>query len=159
MPMHRIIHPSLQPTLAQIIALQQTMEAVNAARNEISAFAWQHGLFTAHALFEGGAEDIGTERGLSLAMARRSIASVAAGYRVQRQTQQRYHPHRSIPYDRHTLRIDAGEQSVILWTLIGWLRIPFVTDVAFLNGWSLPSLMLLRDRWAILLVVPDLDAK
>ena len=157
--MYRIIHLTLAPTPAQMIALQQTMETVNAARSAISALAWQTGMFTARALFEACAEEIGTERGLSLAMARRSIASVAAAYRVQHRAQQRYHPLQSIPYDRHTLRIDAHEQRVILWTLEGWLRIPFVTDAAFLDRWSFPKLMQLRDRWALLLVVPGQDGE
>jgi hypothetical protein len=152
--MHRIIHLTLAPTPAQLIVLQQTMEAVNAVRNQISALAWQCDLFTARALFEACAEDIGTERGLSLAMARRSIASVAAAYRVQRRTQQRFHALQSIPYDRQTLRIDAQEQSIILWTLEGWLRILFVTDAAFLDRWSFPKLVQLRESWALLLVVP-----
>jgi hypothetical protein len=155
--MYRIMHLSLEPTPAQIIALQETMEAVNAARSEISAFAWQQGMFTARALFEACAEDIGLNEGLSLTMARRSIASVAASYRLQRRTQQRFHAHRSIPYDRHTLRIDVQEQSVVLWTLLGWLRILCVTETPFLKGWSHPVLMQLRGAWALLLVVPGLD--
>jgi hypothetical protein len=155
--MHRIMHLTLKPTPAQISALQQTMEAVNAARNQISALTWQRGMFTARALFEVGAEAIGLNEGLSLTMARRAIASVAAAYRVQRRTQRRYYPQSSIPYDHHTLRIDAEEQSIILWTLLGWLRILCVTDAPFLEGWSHPALMQLHDAWTLLLVVPDRD--
>jgi hypothetical protein len=157
--MYQIIHLWLKPTAAQIITLQQTMEAVNTARNQISAVAWECGLFTTRALFEVCAEDIGTERGLSLTMARRCIANVAASYRVQRHTQQRFHPRMSIPYDRQTVRIDMHEQTVTIWTLIGWLRIPFVTDAALLDRWSLPSLMQLRERWVLLLVVPGQDGE
>jgi hypothetical protein len=88
-------------------------------------------------------------------MTHRCVASVAAAYREQRHTQQRFHLLQSIPYDRHTLRIDA--QAMTLWTLIGWQSIAFVTDAPFLEGWSLPTLMQLRGTWALLLVVPGLD--
>jgi hypothetical protein len=131
------------------------METDNAARNEISAVAWYTGTFSTRALAELCAEDVSTRLGLSLAMSHRCVASVAAAYRGQLSVQQRFHPLQSIPYDRHTLRIDA--QVVTLWTLIGWQSIAFVTDAVFLEGWSLPTLMQLRGAWALLLVVPGLD--
>jgi hypothetical protein len=152
--MHRTIHLWLQPTPAQTIALQQTIETVNTARNEISAVAYFTVTFSTRALYDLCAEDVSTRLGLSLAMTHRSIASVAAAYRGQRSVQQRFHPLTSIPYDRHTLRIDA--QVVTIWTLIGWQRVAFVTDALCLEDWSLPTLMQLRGAWALLLVVPGL---
>jgi hypothetical protein len=155
--MHRFIHLSLQPTPAQIVALQQTIETVNTARNEISAVAYFTSTFRLPELSDLCVQDVSTRLGLSLAMTHCCVASVVAAYRQQRHTQQRFRLCMSIPYDHHTLWIDPEAQTLILWTLIGWQRLPFVTDTAFLDGWSLPSLMHLRTTWALLLVVPGLD--
>ena len=76
--MHRMIHLWLQPTPAQTIALQQTIETVNAARNEISAVSWYTATFTLRVLSDLCAEDISVRLGLSLAMTHRCVASVAA---------------------------------------------------------------------------------
>src|SRR6185295_19762917 len=92
--MHRMIHLWLRPTPAQTVALQQTMETVNAARTEISAVAWYTGTFTTRALYELCGEEISTRLGLSFAMTRRCVASVAAAYRQQCRAQQRYEKQR-----------------------------------------------------------------
>jgi len=126
-----------------------------AARNQISAVAWYTATFSARALSDLCGEDVSTRLGLSLAMTHCSIVSVATAYREQRRVQQRFQPHTSIPYNHHTVRIDA--HSVTIWTLIGWQPIAFVSDAVWLDSWSLSTLIQLRGAWALLLVVPGLD--
>jgi putative transposase len=149
-----VVHLHLRPTPIQSTALQQTLEAVNAARNLISAVAWYTGTFSVRALDELCRADVRERFSLSAAVAHRCVASVAAHYRHVPQIKHTFRPHASIPYDRHTLRIDPSAQIVALWTLIGQQTIPFVADGRLPDDWQRPTLTLVSGAWYLLVIVP-----
>jgi putative transposase len=152
--MPRVVHLHLRPTPVQSTALQQTLETVNDARNLISAVAWYTGTFTVRTLDELCRSDMRERFSLSAAIAHRCVTSVAAHYRHTPQIKHAFRPHASIPYDRHTLRIDPAAQTVTLWTVIGQQTIPFVADGRLPDNWQRPTLTLVSGAWYLLIIVP-----
>jgi putative transposase len=152
--MPRVVHLHLRPTPVQSTALQHTLETVNDARNLISTVAWYTGTFAVRALDELCRTEVQERFGLSAAIVHRCVASVAAHYRHDPQTKHIFRPHTSIPYDRHTLRIDSAAQAVTLWTLIGVQTIPFAVDGGVSDDWQRPTLTVLSGAWYLLIIVP-----
>jgi putative transposase len=153
--MPRVIHLHLRPTPTQSTMLQHTLETVNDARNLISAIAWYTGTFSVRALDELCRSDVRERFGLSAAIAHRCVASVAAHYRHDPQIKHTFRPHASIPYDRHTLRIDSAAQTVTIWTVIGSQTIPFDADGQLPDDWQRPTLTVLSGNWYLLIIVPS----
>jgi putative transposase len=114
----RVVTCAAAPTPEQAAALKQTMQAVNAACNFVSAVAWEQRVFTAFALQPLVYQDLRQRFGLPSQLAIRAIAKVADAYKTSKETQAEFRPLGSITYDSRVLRL-IGVSNVSCSTLAG----------------------------------------
>jgi IS605 OrfB family transposase len=116
----------LQPTLDQHSALLKTLEAANAACNDISQQAWDAKNFRQFDLHKIVYSDIRERYGLSAQMTVRAIAKVAYAYKLDHKTRRTFQPRGAFPYDNRILSFKTGEQTVSIWTLEGRQRMGYL---------------------------------
>lgn len=116
----------LQPTSEQNDALFKTLEAANAACNDISQRAWEAKTFRQFDLHKIVYADIREHYGLSAQMTVRAIAKVAHAYKLDYKTRRIFQPHGAFPYDNRILSFKTDEQTVSIWTLEGRQRMPYL---------------------------------
>ena len=117
----------LQPPPEQADALKRTLEAANAACNDISRVAWEQQVFGKYDLQQLVYQRIKADYGLSAQMVIRCLAKVGDSYKLDRKVQRTYRSHGSIAYDDRILSFNLDQQTVSMWTVDGRLKdVPFV---------------------------------
>ena len=115
----------LQPTSDQRDRLLNTLEAANAACNDISQQAWEAKTFRQYPLHHLVYHDIRERYGLSAQMTVRAIGKVADAYKLDHETPRTFQPRGAFPYDDRILSIKSNEQTVSIWTLAGRQRMGY----------------------------------
>jgi len=116
----------LKPTAHQAILLKATLERANAACNAISAYAWQHQLFSQHPLHHALYQTMRSEYELTAQVVVRCISKVADAYKLDKTTKRHFKEHGSIAYDSRILKYRTENQTVSIWVLPGRETIPYV---------------------------------
>ena len=116
----------LQPTPDQRDQLLKTLEAANAACNDISQQGWESQTLTQFSLHELVYYGIRERHPLASQMVVRAIAKVADAYKRDRKTPRTFKPHGAFPYDSRTLSFSPGEQAISIWTLEGRQRMSYL---------------------------------
>ena len=122
--MRLAVQLQLQPTPEQADLLKQTLEAANAACNQISQVAWDLRSFKQFDIHRLTYHDIREQTGLSAQLVVRCIAKVADGYKLDKQTQRVFKPLGAVAFDERIL--SYKQSSVSIWTVGGRQTIPFV---------------------------------
>jgi putative transposase len=108
-------------------ALRRTLEAANAACNDISRVAWDQQTFGKYDLQTLTYSRLKNDYGLSAQMVIRCLAKVGDSYKLDRQKQRSFSKHGSIAYDDRILSFQLEQQTVSIWTVDGRLKqVPFV---------------------------------
>ena len=154
----------LRPTPEQAASLTATIRRANEACEWLSTKAWEAKVFRQFALHKlAYYECRAAFPDLSSQVVARSIAKVAAAYKLDRLTKRRFRPLGSIAYDARILSWKGDAAN--LWTLSGRQTIPFVCgdrQRALLDHERGESDLVLRDSEFYLLVsveVPEADEK
>src|SRR6266700_7643177 len=93
-----IVMLKLQPSPEQAMLLRETVEAANAAANQISATAWQTQTFGQFDLHKLSYAEARLTSGLSAQIVVRLIAKVADAYKLDHARQRRFRPLGGIAY-------------------------------------------------------------
>jgi putative transposase len=115
----------LYPTPEQHGLLLKTLEAANAACNDISQQAWNSETFGQFSLHKVVYHDIRHRYPLAAQMVVRAVGKVADAYKRDRKTRRTFVLHGAFPYDDHILSFKTDEQTVSIWTLEGRQRIGY----------------------------------
>lgn len=113
-------------TPEQAEALRETLARANEAANAISAWAWEHRVFSQFSLHKGTYHDIRARFALSAQMVVRVNAKVADAYKLDKKTPRTFRPTGAIAYDDRILRWQVATSQVSLWTVKGRMTLPFV---------------------------------
>jgi putative transposase len=144
----------LRATMAQADALRRTLEAANAACNDVSEVAWNTKVFKKFDLQKLCYTEIREAHGLSSQLAVRVIGKVGDAYKLDIKTKRTFRPHGSIAYDDRILSWALPAKKISIWTLDGRLAIPFSAGerqlhyLAYQQGES--DLVLYRGEWYLL---------
>lgn len=122
--MRLTVQLQLKPTPVQADLLNQTLQAANAACNQISQVAWDLRSFKQFDIHRLVYHDIREQTGLSAQLVVRCIAKVADGYKLDKQTQRVFKPLGAVAFDERILAYKLS--SVSIWTVGGRQTIPFV---------------------------------
>ena len=122
--MRLTVQLQLQPTPVQADLLNRTLQAANAACNQISQVAWDLRSFKQFDIHRLVYHDIREQTGLSAQLVVRCIAKVADGYKLDKQTQRVFKPLGAVAFDERILAYKLS--SVSIWTVGGRQTIPFV---------------------------------
>jgi len=115
----------LQPTTDQHAVLLKTLEAANAACNEISKAAWDKKIFGQFSLHKIVYCVIRDNSFLGAQMIVRAIAKVADAYKIDKKVCRTFKPHGAFPYDSRILNFNIAKKEVSIWTLNGRQHIPY----------------------------------
>ena len=107
-------------------ALKKTLEAFNAACNEISATAWKKKILSQYPLHKIVYLHIKNKFNLSAQAVVRAIGKVADAYKLDRKTVRVFRKHGAMTYDSRILSYNFEKKIVSIWTINGRLKIPFV---------------------------------
>lgn len=118
------VQVKLLPSKEQADSLKDTLRASNAAANEISGIAWEHGSFGQYKLHKLAYHPVKASSGLSAQMIVRAISKVADSYKLDKKRRRAFKPLGAIAYDDRILRWRESEVSI--WTTAGRERVPFV---------------------------------
>jgi IS605 OrfB family transposase len=113
----------LEPAPEQADALQQTVEAFNAACNYLAGVAFALGSANKYKLQHEAYHATREQFGLSSQMAVRAISKVCEAYKRDRTKQPEFRPHGAMPYDERFMSW-KGADCVSLLTLAGRTVIP-----------------------------------
>ena len=114
----------LAPEPEQSAALLRTLEAFNAACNDIAGVAFAHRLANKIELQKLVYYDIRQRFGLSAQMCIRAIAKVAEAYKLDRKKRPAFRAHGSMTYDERILSFPRVDRASLL-TLDGRIEVPF----------------------------------
>ncbi len=114
----------LAPALEQSAALLRTLQAFNAACNDIAGTAFEHRTANKMALQELVYYDIRQRFGLSAQMCIRAIAKVAEAYKRDREKRPSFRTHGAMTYDERILSFPRVDRASLL-TLDGRVEVPF----------------------------------
>ncbi len=116
----------LKPTNHQAALLKATLERANAACNAISAYAWDHQMFSHYALHKAIYPAIRDQFSLAAQVVVRCLAKVGDAYKLDKSAKRRFKEHGSIAYDERILKYRTDKQMVSIWVLPGREMIPYV---------------------------------
>jgi IS605 OrfB family transposase len=114
----RTLTISLRPNPKQAQALQETMEAFNAACDFVSQVAWDERAFNNFRLRRLTYRAVRDRFGLPAQLAQHAIAKVAAAYKVSRQVPATFHPLGAVTYDVRVMRL-LGVSAVSMTLISG----------------------------------------
>jgi IS605 OrfB family transposase len=120
-----IVNLKLTPLDSQKESLKQTLIRANAACDEISARAFEAKIFKQFNLHKLVYHPMRGETHLASAIVVRAIAKVADSYKLDKQSQRRFNPLGSFPYDEIIISFRKDDM-VSIWSVDGRLHIPFV---------------------------------
>src|SRR5260221_7471767 len=104
----------LAPELEQHTALLRTLEAFNAACNDIAGTAFEHRIANKMELQQLVYYDIRQRFGLSAQMCIRAISKVAEAYKRDREKRPSFRPHGAMTYDEPILSFPREERAPLL---------------------------------------------
>jgi predicted transposase len=122
--MKQTVLVKLAPTPDDHAALLRTLEAFNAACNDIAGVAFREHSASKIDLQKLVYYDIRQRFGLSAQMTIRAIAKVAESYKRDKRLQPRFRPHSAMVYDERICSF-PGPDRVSLLTLDGRVEVPF----------------------------------
>jgi putative transposase len=133
--MKQVFLIKLVPTSEQHAALLRTLEAFNAACNQITAVAFTqqsaHKMELQHLTYYA----VRQQFGLSAQMAIRAIAKVSDAYKLDLAVRPHFRPHGAMPYDDRILSFPRVRQ-VSLLTLDGRVEVPYRLSPAHATQWD-----------------------
>ena len=115
----------LQATPEQRASLLKTLRAANAACNEISNYAWEHGIFKRFDIHRAVYKNARELTGLAAQVVVQCIAKVAACYKRDKRRHHGFRPHAAQPFDLRIFRMCADD-AISIWTVDGRIKVPFV---------------------------------
>src|SRR5260221_175081 len=113
----------LEPTVEQVDALRQTLEAFNAACNYLAGVAFALGSANKYKLQREAYHAAREKFGLSSQMAVRAISKVCEAFKRDRTKRPEFRPHGALPYDERFMSW-KGLDRVSLLTLAGRVVVP-----------------------------------
>jgi IS605 OrfB family transposase len=118
----------LQPSPEQYVLLLQTLEAANAACNQVSEVAWQERVFGQFALHRLCYANVRAQFGLGADCAVRVFAKVADGYKLDKATKRTFKPRGAFPFNDRLVTYKLDTRIVSVWTMAGRQKMPFVVS-------------------------------
>lgn len=116
----------LVPTQEQAQAMKDTLQVANAACNYLSAYAWEHKMFSHYSLHGVLYYEVKEKFSLTAQVVVRCEAKVGDAYKLDKKALRQFKKHSAISYDDRILRWYVGKDEVSIWTVAGRQRIPFV---------------------------------
>jgi putative transposase len=126
--MKLIARVKLQPTKKQHALLVQTLEAANAACNQVSEVAWREKTFGQFALHKLCYANVRAQFNLGADVAVRVFAKVADGYKLDKKSQRTFKPHGAFPFNDRLVSYKLDKRIVSIWTMAGRQKMPFVVS-------------------------------
>lgn len=126
--MKLIARVKLQPSPEQYSLLLQTLEAANAACNQVSEVGWEARVFGQFALHRLCYANVRAQFGLGADCAVRVFAKVADGYKLDKATKRTFKPHGAFPFNDRLVTYKLEARIVSVWTMTGRQKMPFIVS-------------------------------
>lgn len=142
----------LKPAPEQAAVLKATLIRCNEACTAIAAKGFAAGIFRQFDLHKLTYSDVRANFGLAAQVAVRSIAKVAAAFKINRKVAPVFKPLGAQPYDDRIFRF-CSDDTVSIWTLEGRIKVAFVAGqkqralLAFRKGEA--DLCFVRGKWML----------